>query len=139
MVIVRHGVRKSSLRGAQRRSNLGGEGDEIATPAYGGLAMTGDDNMNRQYYVYLMTNPRNSVLYAGVTNDLRKRCFEHKEKLAKGFTAKYNVVKLVYYEVFEDVANAISREKQLKAGSRQRKIELVNSVNKEWRDLYEGL
>ena len=95
--------------------------------------------MNRQYYVYLMTNPRNSVLYTGVTNDLRKRCFEHKEKLAKGFTAKYNVVKLVYYEVFEDVANAISREKQLKAGSRQRKIELVNSVNKEWRDLYEGL
>ena len=101
--------------------------------------MTGNDDMSRQYYVYLMTNPRNSVLYTGVTNDLRKRCFEHKEKLAKGFTAKYNVVKLVYYEVFEDVANAISREKQLKAGSRQRKIELVNSVNKEWRDLYEGL
>ena len=101
--------------------------------------MTGNDDMSRQYYVYLMTNPRNSVLYAGVTNDLRKRCFEHKEKLAKGFTAKCNVVKLVYYEVFEDVSSAICREKQLKAGSRQRKIELVNSVNKDWRDLYEGL
>ena len=67
--------------------------------------------MLRQYYVYLMTNPRNSVIYTGVTNDLRKRCFEHKEKLTKGFTKKYNVVKLVYYEVFEDAANAITRKK----------------------------
>jgi putative endonuclease len=104
------------------------------------LAMTGRDNqMNKQYYVYLMTNLGNSVLYTGVTNDLRRRCFEHREKLTKGFTVRYNIVKLVYYEVFEDAANAIFREKQLKAGSRRKKIELVNSVNKEWRDLYEEL
>ena len=95
--------------------------------------------MKKLYYVYLMTNPRDTVLYTGVTNDLKRRCFEHKEKLVKGFTAKYNIVKLVYYEVFEDATNAISREKQLKAGSRQKKNELVNSVNKEWRDLYEEL
>ena len=79
------------------------------------------------------------MLYAGVTNDLKRRCFEHKEKLVKGFTAKYNIVKLVYYEVFEDATNAISREKQLKSGSRYKKNELVNSVNKQWRDLYEDL
>ena len=95
--------------------------------------------MKKLYYVYLMTNPRDTVLYTSVTNDLKRRCFEHKEKLVKGFTAKYNIVKLVYYEVFEDTTNAISREKQLKAGSRQKKNELVNSVNKEWRDLYEEL
>src|SRR4030042_5921500 len=95
--------------------------------------------MKKLYYVYLMTNPRDTVLYTSVTNDLKRRCFEHKEKLVKGFTAKYNIVKLVYYEVFEDTTNAISREKQLKAGSRQKKNELVNSVNKEWRDLYEEI
>ena len=95
--------------------------------------------MKKQYYVYLMTNPTNTALYIGVTNDLKRRCFEHREKLTKGFTVKYNVVKLVYYEVFEDAINAISREKQLKAGSRQKKIELVNGMNKEWRDLYEEL
>ncbi len=86
-----------------------------------------------------MTNQRNSVLYAGVTNDLIRRVYEHKEKLADGFTKKYNVVKVVYYEVLEDIENAILREKQIKAGSRQKKIQLVNSMNREWRDLYEEL
>ncbi len=95
--------------------------------------------MDRQYYIYLMTNRTNTVIYTGVTNDLKRRGYEHKEKLAEGFTGKYNVVKLVYYEIFEDVDNAISREKQIKGGSRQKKIELINSVNKEWRDLYEEL
>jgi putative endonuclease len=83
-----------------------------------------------------MTNNKNTVLYVGVTNDLIRRAYEHKEKLADGFTRKYNIVKLVYYEVFEDIENAILREKQIKAGSRQRKIQLIDSINREWRDLY---
>ena len=95
--------------------------------------------MADQYYVYIMANRRNTVLYIGVTNDLKRRVYEHKEKMADGFTKKYNITKLVYYEVCEEVQSAISREKQMKAGSRQRKIELVNGMNKEWRDLYEEL
>ncbi len=83
-----------------------------------------------------MTNQRNTVLYTGVTNNLKRRVYEHKEKLVDGFTKKYNITKLVYYEVFEDIESAILKEKQIKAGSRQRKIELINSMNKEWRDLY---
>ena len=95
--------------------------------------------MKRQYYAYIMTNQRNTVLYTGVTNDLKRRVYEHKEKLAEGFTKKYNITKLVYYEVFEDIENAILREKQIKGVSGQRKIELINSMNREWRDLYEEL
>lgn len=79
------------------------------------------------------------VLYTGVTSDLIKRVYEHKEKLANGFTGKYNISKLVYYEVFGDIVNAISREKQIKAGSRIKKIELINSMNNEWKDLYPEL
>jgi putative endonuclease len=81
----------------------------------------------------------NRVLYTGVTNDLLRRVWEHKEKLGDGFTKKYNVSKLVYYEVFEDPENAIMREKQIKAGSRQKKIDLINNFNMEWHDLYEIL
>jgi putative endonuclease len=95
--------------------------------------------MTKQYYVYIMTNSKNTVLYVGVTNDLIKRVYEHKAKLADGFTKKYNIVKLVYYEVFEDIENAILREKQIKAGSRQKKIQLIDSTNREWRDLYDEL
>ncbi len=95
--------------------------------------------MSNQYYVYIMTSNRNTVLYTGVTGDLIKRVYEHKEKLVEGFTKKYNVVKLVYYEVCQDVEGAILREKQIKAGSRQRKIELINGMNREWRDLYDEL
>ncbi len=79
------------------------------------------------------------MLYTSATNDLKRRAYEHKGKLASGFTRKYNVTKLIYYEVFEDIENAIWREKQIKAGSRQKKIELVNGMNKELRDLYEEL
>ena len=92
--------------------------------------------MTGQYYVYIMTNKNNRVLYTGVTNDLLGRVWEHKEKFVDGFTRKYNISKLVYYEVFEDPENAITREKQIKAGSRQRKIDLINSFNGEWQDLY---
>jgi len=86
-----------------------------------------------------MTNVRNTVLYVGVTNDLIRRIYEHKEKLVNGFTKKYNTVKLVYYEVFEDIENAILREKQIKAGSRQKKVQLIDSINKEWCALYDEL
>ena len=89
-----------------------------------------------QYYVYIMTNSRNTVLYTGINNDLKKRIYEHKEKLAEGFTKKYNISKLVYYEFFEDPENAILREKQIKAGSRQKKIDLINAGNRDWSDLY---
>ena len=95
--------------------------------------------MDKQYYVYIMTNSRNTVLYTGITNDLNRRVYEHKEKLVDGFTKKYNITKLIYYEVFEDIENAILREKQIKAGSRQKKIDLTNRMNKGWRDLYEEL
>ncbi len=92
--------------------------------------------MDKQYYVYIMTNKHNSVLYTGVTSNLLKRVFEHKEKMVDGFTKRYNITKLVYYEVFRDSYNAIAREKQIKAGSRKDKIELVERMNKNWRDLY---
>ena len=83
-----------------------------------------------------MTNKRNTVLYTGVTSFLKKRVYEHKEKLAPGFTNKYNVNKLIYYEIFNNIYNALSREKQIKAGSRQKKIILINSLNPKWNDLY---
>ena len=93
--------------------------------------------MSKNYYVYLMSNKTNSVIYAGVTNDLLRRVYEHKSKVNKGFTQKYNVTKLVYYEIFSSIVCAISREKQIKAGSRQKKVNLINSFNKDWEDLYD--
>ena len=95
--------------------------------------------MNKQYYVYILSNQKNTVLYIGVTNDLIRRIYEHKNKLVDGFTKRYNVYKLVYYEIFADSYHAIEREKQLKGGSRKRKYELVNGFNPEWNDLYNGL
>ena len=93
----------------------------------------------KQYYVYMITNYTNTTLYTGVTNSLQKRIYEHKNKIMKGFSSKYNLNKLVYYEVFESVENAILREKQIKAGSRKKKEELVNKFNKDWNDLYSTL
>ena len=86
-----------------------------------------------------MTNKRNTVLYKGVTNSLIRRVYEHKEKMVDGFTKRYNITKLVYYEVSEDIEAAISREKQIKSGSRQKKIDLINNFNRQWKDLYECL
>ena len=83
-----------------------------------------------------MTNKRNTVFYTGVTNNLKQRIYEHKMKIVGGFTRKYNVVKLAYYEVFDDAESAITREKQIKAGSRDKKIKLIKSMNPEWKDLY---
>jgi len=92
--------------------------------------------MNKQYYVYIMTNKTHSVIYTGITNDLKRRVYEHKEKLINGFTKKYNADKLVYYEIFHDPENAIIREKQIKGGSRQKKIAMISTTNNDWRDLY---
>ena len=86
-----------------------------------------------------MTNKGNNVFYTGVTNNLLKRVFEHKEKLAEGFTKKYNINKLVYYEIFEDIRNAIEREKQIKGGSRQDKVNLIKKTNPEFKDLYDDI
>ncbi len=86
-----------------------------------------------------MTNQGDTVIYTGVTSDLARRVWEHKQKLVPGFTKKYNISKLVYYEVHNGIESAIEREKQIKAGSRAKKIELIESMNKEWRDLYDGI
>jgi len=94
---------------------------------------------DKQFYVYILTNKDNRVLYTGVTNDLKRRVFEHKEKLIKGFTGRYNINKLVYYEILEDAENAIIREKQIKAGSRAKKIKLINGFNAGWSDLFDEL
>lgn len=90
-------------------------------------------------YVYLLTNMLNTVIYTGVTSDLQKRVYEHKQNLVEGFTSKYNVHKLVYYEVFESITDAIIREKQIKGGSRIKKVDLIKNFNPEFRDLYEEL
>ncbi len=89
----------------------------------------------KQYYVYILTNSRHTVLYTGVTNDLQRRVWEHKNKTGSAFTKRYNVHELVYYETGDDIKLAIAREKQIKAGSRQDKIDLINSLNPEWQDL----
>ena len=95
--------------------------------------------MEKLYCVYILTNQRNTVLYTGVTGDLRARVHQHRAKLLPGFTNRYNVSKLVYYEAGYDASRAIAREKQIKAGSRQKKIDPISSVNPDWRDLYDEL
>ena len=90
------------------------------------------------YYVYLMTNWNTKVMYLGVTNDLERRVYEHKNKLIKGFTDKYNVNKLVYFEDTSDVAAAITREKEIKKWRREKKNALVKKVNPDWKDLSEA-
>ena len=91
------------------------------------------------YCVYILTNKRHTVLYTGVTGNLKARVYQHREKLISGFTARYNVQKLVYYEAFTDPYTAISREKQIKAGSRERKIGLISAMNPQWQDLYDHI
>ena len=92
----------------------------------------------KKFYVYIMTNKINTVLYTGVTNDLNRRVNEHKQQLINGFTKRYKITKLVYYEEFDTIEDAIKREKQIKGGSRQRKENLINNVNSEWKDLFHG-
>ena len=95
--------------------------------------------MNKVYFVYVITNKQHIVLYTGVTNNLIKRVYGHKNKVVKGFSEKYNVIKLVYYEVFDSIETAIMREKQIKTGRRKKKLELINEFNKQWNDLYEEI
>lgn len=90
-------------------------------------------------YVYILTNWRHSVLYTGVTRDLKRRVFEHKQKLVPGFTARYGADRLVYYEYLDGPLQAISREKQIKGGSRRKKLLLIDDMNPKWEDLYEKL
>jgi len=93
----------------------------------------------KQGYVYILTNTDNTVLYAGVTSNLIKRTYEHKNKMAQGFTKKYNLHRLVYYEVFEDMINAILREKQIKGWLRSKKLLLIEKTNPNWADLYASI
>ena len=93
----------------------------------------------KQYYVYIMTNKINTVLYTGITSDLKKRIWEHKERVIDGFTKKYNINKLIFFEIYNDPENAILREKQIKANSRTKKVELIIGINPEWKDLYDKL
>ncbi len=95
--------------------------------------------VGREYCVYIMTNAHNTVIYTGVTNHLARRVYEHRNGSGGIFTKKYNVVKLVYYEVTDNVYAALAREKQIKGGSRKKKINLIESMNAEWKDLYEEI
>ena len=93
--------------------------------------------MERQYYVYILTN-KSHTLYTGVTSDLERRVYDHKKKLVPGFTSKYNITQLVYFDETQDIQAAISREKQIKGWLRRKKIALIESVNPEWKDLSIG-
>jgi putative endonuclease len=95
--------------------------------------------LDHRYFVYILTNRHHTALYVGVTSDLVRRVHEHRTKIASNFTTRYNVDKLVFFEETGDVQAAIAREKQLKAGSRERKIALVNAMNPDWRDLFGDL
>ena len=113
-----------SLRGGQKI-------DRRSNPAYNTVM-----SEEKQYYVYILFSKKNGTLYVGVTSDLVKRVWQHKNKFVKGFTQKYNVDKLGYYEVSNDINSAIAREKQLKGGSRQAKLDLIEINNPNWNDLY---
>jgi putative endonuclease len=95
--------------------------------------------LSKEYYIYLLTNKRLNVLYAGVTNHLIRRIYEHKNKMVEGFTKKYNVDRLVYYEAYSEIIEAIEREKQIKGWARKKKNDLINQMNPEWDDLYDSL
>jgi putative endonuclease len=94
---------------------------------------------NHIYYIYILASKRNGTLYIGVTSDLIKRVYQHKEGLCDGFTKKYNIDKLVYYETYNDIRNAIAKEKQLKKWNRKWKVELIEKENPCWKDLYSSL
>src|SRR3989304_6713201 len=94
---------------------------------------------DKHYYVYILTTSKNSALYTGITNDLIRRVYEHKHDLIEGFTRRYQVHKLVYYDSVEDVMAAIEREKQIKNWVRQKKVDLINAFNRDWHDLYDEI
>ena len=130
----------SSLRGVKRRSNLNIE----ATDCHVSLANRRFDGVNdrkisqmKQGFVYLMTNKNNTTIYVGITTNLIQRVYQHKSKIYKGFTSKYNCLKLVYFEEYSDISLAIEREKKLKSGNRLKKVQLIQTVNPEWKDISE--
>jgi len=90
------------------------------------------------FFVYILTNKNHTVLYTGFTDDVYRRTFEHKEKILKGFTSKFNVDKLVYFEKHNDMEEALLREKSIKRYKRDWKVNMINSINPEWRDLFDG-
>ena len=94
---------------------------------------------DRKSYIYILFNKPNGTIHTGITSDLAKRIWEHKNKITGGFTAKYNVDKLGYYEEFTDIKDAIAREKQIKGGSRKKKLDLIMNGNPNWIDLYEQI
>ena len=94
------------------------------------------NNIKNQYYIYILASKRNGTLYIGVTSDLVKRAYEHKNNIIDGFSKKYNIHKLVYYETTNDIESAIRREKQLKKWNRKWKLEIIEKNNPEWKDLY---
>jgi len=104
-------------------------------PAY----VRASGKMKKQYYVYILAKARNSTFYVGITSDLAKRTYEHKNEIADGFTKKHGIKDLVYYEVFDDPINAIKREKRLKKWNRAWKMRVIEKMNPHWRDLYEDI
>src|SRR5690625_407595 len=129
----------------QRSSSINIPHYTLVIPAKAGIQYTpihqtqGCFSMNKQACTYILASKRNGTLYVGVTSDLLKRVWEHKNKAVDGFTQKYGVHQLVYYELHNDMVAAITREKQLKKWNRQWKINLIEAENPEWRDLYLGL
>lgn len=95
--------------------------------------------LGKQFYVYILASKRNGTLYTGVTSDLLKRVWEHKEGLIRGFTKKYNIKKLVYYEICDDATSAITREKRIKKWRRKWKLRLIEERNPQWKDLYDEI
>ncbi len=104
----------------------------------GNLARRGPTT-SKQYYVYILTNEHCTVLYTGVTNNLQRRIYEHRENILIGFSSRYKYKKLVYYEVCNNIETALMRGKQIKAGPRSKKVELITVTNREWNDLYDFL
>ena len=95
--------------------------------------------MEKKGYVYILFNKKNGTLYTGVTSNLVKRIYEHKQKLVDGFTKKYSIDKLGFFEIYENIEQAIERKKQIKAGSRKKKIDLIEKQNPIWKDLYSSI
>ena len=126
---------RQSLRGTECRGNPGKQYEcAFVFEFYYLLLMD-----NKKSYIYILFNKRNGTLYTGVTSNLIKRVYEHKNKVYEGFTSKYGVDRLGYYEVFDNIKDAITREKQIKAGSRKKKIQLIESMNPTWSDLFEKI
>ena len=128
-----------SLRGAKRRSNSESERWLSGLPRLLAKSRNDEEENKTKAYIYILFNKRNGTLYTGVTSNLLKRIYEHKNKIFEGFSSKYGVDKLGYYEEYNDIKQAIEREKQIKAGSRKKKIMLIEQINPNWDDLYNNL